>query len=472
MKVINVIELDDTEESFINIIINPEFKMNLLNNILNNILKMFNNLIGAKSDLNYHILPVENNTIKIPIFKYNTTETILSKQDLISNKIDSIQKLFEKYDFSKENSIYMWFFRSIYINYSNTKSEKIKIDNNLNSKIHNFFEKLFIIKYDDEQSYLHLNINNLEFPKVEEIKFIDGSIIYEYIDPYMIDYGLFCNYSQKLEELNYMYNGLHLFEHLLTHAWDNLESNNILYLNGSTFTNAICNIMIITSDETTLKKYTTSSIKFHIDGRKNDFWNNTNLENIKLETSRTTSETLTERILCSTGRFDPSAFKTNYSTKPFQYWCTSPFNFLITTPKKITFNEQNINKYISSIKFNVKKPKIEIFNHYPYEVLYAHKVYNDYLLKKDSKKIANNILNKKKTTAFYGVDCKLKADMDLSTLMNFLFPLLYTRKFITNEQINEYVTNTVLPYNSLLFNDTSFSSLNYKTYYLKKYIED
>lgn len=413
--------------------------------IIKLLMNYMNYQLGANTAVNYHMMPLVQLKISIPVNIYTKKEINKNINIIVKERIDMIQNLFETINWNKQNKIYLWCLRSLKI---------LNID----------LSKLFIVSSDniDYNDYLHFTIPELKLPEMKKTKLKDGSTIYQYIDKYIDNYGVFCNLSKKYSEMNYSYNILHLYEHIMTYAWKELSSADLVDLNGSTYPNGICNIYAINKTKSACEEYLYNYINFYLNGRNSNFWNNMR-EGIEVETMRTISETYLDTSLTSIGRSDAQAFDMNYDTNIFSYWCQMPFNVLITTPEEIILESNKIH----NIKYqSIPRPKIDIFKIIPLEVLRRHNEDKLYILKESSKTIIQKLLNNSDLNVLYGLDCKLIVENEnLSEMITPLYLLLYFRDDIEPENIKKYITNNIFPQSSELFNLASIAKENYKSYF-------
>ncbi len=441
----------------INIRINPELLLSkTITNCLYGILKFINGNIGSETIVNYNILPVDLQFgITIPIYKYSRSDMSMDSIEMLKKYIHLIQMHFEHFDFSKENKYLLWLFRNI-----------------SNAVITPDISKLYVITGTHEKDVVEADYLHLSFPKIEQAKYetitlVNDSKINILIDPYVDNYGLYVDYTQSMSELNYMYNALHVHEHLMTYAWKELDNKHVKLLNGSTYTNGICFIYAVLDNIETLKEYTLASIIFHIKMSDTNYVQN--MKGMEIETLRTISERNTARAYSTYGRSDQSAYKKGYNANIFSYWSSKPFNILLVSSSKVKFNYDKLNRYISECAKQQKRPPDFKFDYYPIECALHHSMTREHIYKKDTKKIVKNILKDKITNSLYGIDNRLVIDgEDISDATTWLHPLLFLSRHITNEEMNNYVSSKPLPLNAVDYDEQPLMKLNALAYINKR----
>ena len=288
---------------------------------INVFLNHFNRVLGAQTNLNYNFLPVENNVLRIPVHRYTNEDAAMKPQDLIDAKLNNLIKFCENLNIKKLSKEMLYLFRCIMNKY------------NINA----LFTVRVITTLEYENKNITLNFGNLKrIPtySVKKVKFEDGSSILFYVDELLNDNGMFLNLSIPFCEMGYAYNALHLYEHLMTKGWDDVEFKQISSYNGATYPNGLSFIYTIFNKVDDLKTTTNKTLDFVIRSRKKGFWKSEKMrENIQFETVRTISEAINDRTLSSFGRSDPSAYSGDLDKiiNIFRYWSNKPFNMLIST---------------------------------------------------------------------------------------------------------------------------------------------
>lgn len=331
-----------------------------------------NMILGAKTNINYKIYPLieEKEVIKIKIPINNNTNKDIGK-DLLHTRIKTIKNILESPNLIDEFSKPVLFITRLLLETTN-------------------FINCSRIENEDESLNYPIMYNFKKLPKIETkiIKLNDGSIIKQVIDPVIVDYGIYCDFSKNFTEMGYGYNYLHLYEHIMTYGWEKCDKENVLYYNGFTCPNAVCCIMAVLNNKHDLENYLKSFLKFI-----NKFRKNPNINGLKLETERTISETNNRADLTDFGRSDPLAYDLNYNYEIFRYWANEPMNILLITPEEIKC-EMKMETY------EVKKPKIKKFDYLPLSVIRS-RIDREYgTFKLTDKTSLKNIM--------YGKDCYLK----------------------------------------------------------------
>ena len=49
------------------------------------------------------------------------------------------------------------------------------------------------------------------------------------------NYGLVCDLSKNIDDMGFSYNALHMYEHLMTHCWDDIDKKNLSILKTNTY---------------------------------------------------------------------------------------------------------------------------------------------------------------------------------------------------------------------------------------------
>jgi hypothetical protein len=155
------------------------------------------------------------------------------------------------------------------------------------------------LKYDDFKTKIEWGpsediIKKYE-PKLRQTILKDGSKLKEIVDPFVNDYGVYINLSVPFSEMDYGYNYLHFYEHMMTYAWKNESQQNMLELNGATTCHGLCYVYNIHSNQDSMEQYLKSYLEFHMKTRNDEYWNNELLEGLKRELERTMSETLLDK---------------------------------------------------------------------------------------------------------------------------------------------------------------------------------
>ena len=414
-------------------------------------LRHLNFVIAAKTNANYHLIDNKQLYIKIPIYVYTNDEATMNPADLIEKRFETLRTFIESYDFSKDTKNTLWLIRTL-------TSLGVNLNSDFTMSVEcNEFD------YNKLEERLQFRYPDVEYPSIKRHCLKDESIIVEYEDPYFNDYGVFINLSVPFNEMGMSYNGLHIYEHLMTKGWANLSVNDQLYANGITYQNGICMVFSILNTSSAFDEYTRAAIEWMYKIRDVGFWENEINDDILLETQRTISETRTERTMASMGRSDIHAYTNSYNRKIFEYWSNKPYVILLTKPKGCRgVNVNEIEKMSTQHPLRpIDRPNNIKFKYYPYEVMVAKKYMKLYILRTEIDRIKDAILKPKlKTKVYFGVDCYMGQDMtedgnDLSEFNGVLHPLLYLCRYFTEDELNTFVRTHVTACSSTLMSNQS-----------------
>ena len=433
--------------------------------LLHRVLSILNALIGAHTNINYHIEKVVDFTIKIPIFSYTNEEKKLSLYDLVDKRINTLRDFLETINWdTMTNKIDRWAvisLRTLGVNISTDLVLTVKIDPTINYP-----------QISDEP--LCIPFPKVVLPELERVKFSDNSTITYLSSPLLTDYGVYVNLSVTFDEMGMSWNALHLYEHLMTKGWDNINNTNLVLMNGVTWPNGLCSVFAITSDIPCMKTYAASYIKYFLESRAKDFWKQqTNLDSLKLETVRTISETHNERSLTSLARSDLHAYNFEYNTNIFTYWSNKPFNIFIAGPdpiEKLKLNSQTIESYIKINPINhITRPRNITFKNLPIDTLKTKKIQQYHVLSEKLETIRKELLHMSdNTNVLYGVDCKIvSSSEDLGPYNTVIHPLVFLNNLFTTDELVTFVKSTVIP-----FSCTFFDSCALKNKYAGEYLPE
>ena len=422
--------------------ISNEFRNNMVIKTLTYLIRYLNQRCGADTVINYRILPVETETeyknnqkiykliIKFPIQQHK----IDSNDDLVLKNIKIISDYIKNKKWELDNKQYLWLWRTLY---------QLK------------YKPESYIMYDDYKEKVEWGIS-VDAIKKYEIKIRqtilkDGTKLKEILDPLINDYGLYINLSVPFSDMDYGYNYLHFYEHIMTYAWKSLSQQNVLELNGGTTCNAICYVYNIHSNSKSMEEYLKEYIDFHLKSRRNDFWKKEIVKGLETELERTTSETLMEKSLSQMAKTDPYS-QHAYNTQILQYYSNKPFEIIVYSPK-ITNAKKICEQYFNNSEELQKiTPKKIKFDYYPLHVLRDKKDRN-YLVLHINKKMENGVT---------GIDNYIHSDSDINELNTTLLKILLKDGI----DLKSCLINEPTPFSNLNINYTSTSLSDVSGYFL------
>ena len=432
--------------------------------LLYRFMSLLNSLIGAQTNINYHIERVQNFTIVIPIYPYSNIEKQITPYDLIEKRVTTVRTYLEHINWEKVASkTDQWVIGALATHGINISTDFV-ISTISPNEIG--FPNL-------NEDPLNINGFNHIKPTFKRVELNDGSIINYLSSPYLIDYAVYANLSVTFDEMGMSYNALHLYEHLMTKGWSDLDNTDLTLMNGGTWPVGLCSIFAISKKLDTLKLYAANFIKYYLESRDEGFWDKPkNRKNIELETMRTLSETRLERSMTSLARSDVHAYDFNYNTQIFQYWSNKPFNVLIAGPDGINtlkLNHETINAFIGEHPIRqIQRPKNIVVHSLPFETLRTKKLQGYHILKADPKLIHDELLKSTDTSTrwLYGVDAKIVSNVeDLSTYNTIIHPLVFMSNKYTEDELRTFVETNVIPYSCCFFDSCSL-----KPKYAGKYL--
>lgn len=404
-------------------------------------LQRLNIIIAGQSTLNYHMIPLANKPfIYIPVFPYKRSDFTNDISKLVHERVDTLKQFLSNYEFDKERSNILWYFRSILIMRDRT---------NLKGKS----QPLFKIENRDYKITEFVDIRkdmDIKYPTIKRYRLTDGSYISIWCDPYVNDsHVVLCNLSKPFSEMRYQYNALHLYEHLMTYAWKDGDHGKEAYINGLTVVNGISNVFAVLNSNDTMMDYLNRYITFLLASRDKSFWIK-NKEMLRTETVRTISETRAARSFSSPSRSDPAAYDCNYNTDIFCKWSNEPFDILLMSNVDTKIDVNAINAKILSAKRTNVQLNTPTTNYIPVEAMMDKSVIH---INRES---IENIIKAIWDAGFgnipgrlYGVDNYMVFPMEYDIRYDYrLHVLVYMHRFVKN--IKEYdeklVRNLILPW--------------------------
>lgn len=424
--------------------------------------------IGAFSKINYHMRMAKMHKITIPIYPYEVEEYHISPIELIRQKLHLLEELFEHIDWNALPKVYLWLAHSMkMLKFSFSDDVVCKVVSESMSIIDSFPKRGIIMRM-NEPSNDEVNVER-RTPNNEE------SIITIIEDPHVSDYGLFVDLSTTFDDMGMAYNALHLYEHIMTSAWDGLNARNQIMMNGATSTIGMSWIYAVLRDGKTLSQYLDASLEFIAKSRNKEFWSSKKItDSLKIETVRTISETRTERSSSMMARSDLHAYEGAYNTDIFWYWSNRPFNILV-----VVDDIKHIDEVLSKMDAicsahplqTVPRPPNHKFKNIPVESLLTKMVQTYRIERADSFDNAKHVFNNKiENGTIYGVDCKLIVeDNDEAVERNVIVlhaVLLYNR-IVKVDALKKYCNARILPYTC-----TDYASSLSAQYSITKYLNE
>lgn len=420
--------------------INKDFKNNMIIKIVTLILRKLNQRIGSDTTINYRINPVdvkckfENNAKKYKfILTFPIQQHGIQSNEKITNKvIDTLKDFIPNLNWEHIHKQYLWLWKTLY---------------QLNYKPDSY------LKYDDFKTKIVWGpsdeiIKKYE-PKLRQTNLKDGSILKEIVDPLVTDYGLYINLSVPFNDMDYGYNYLHYYEHMMTYAWKKLSQQDMLEMNGATTCHALCYVYNIHSTINSMEEYLKSYLEFHIKTRNNNFWTKELIEGMERELERTMSETLLDKSYANMAKTDPSS-QYKYNSKILEYFSNKPFEIIIYSPNETKAKEitQSIINYSSN---NTIVPKSLQYDYYPIHVC-RDKLERRYLILKTNNETKDEIK---------GIDCYIKSEENLSELKTILMQLLLSE----GKDLKQILLKTPIPNSNLNFGSATCYNDNIMSYF-------
>ena len=424
--------------------------------LLHRFMSVLNGYIGARTNLNYRIQPVKDFRITIPIYIYTNEDKQLAPFELIQKRIDTLTDALEHIEWSRYTNLQeQWIMQSLLVSGIDVSSSFVlSTDVNPLSNFNNI-----------ENEPIHINTPTYKKLDIKRVRYSDDSTITYLSSPYLTDYGMFANLSITFDEMGMSFNALHLYEHIMTYAWKDANTDKTKLINGATWPNGICSVFAVTQDLNAMKEYAALYIKFYLESRAEHFWENeSNFDGLKLETQRTISETRDERTLSSLCRSDFHAYDYKYNTKIFEYWSQRPFDILISGPlpiSELSMNENVINAFMKKNKpRNIPRPPNIKYKSLPFDVLRMKVVHQFRVLKADTEEVKKSLLfPSPDNKALYGIDSKIVSDNeDLTPYNCILHVLCYMNRLFTDEDLTKFLKRFIIPFSGTFFSETSLSS--------------
>lgn len=203
-----------------------------------------------------------------------------------------------------------------------------------------------------------------------EIKKASKSLSDEVVEiqvPYIRDGAIIIDFSRPFEEMGFMFNGLHIFEHLMCTPWVHMKKfsmENLVCLNGFTTNLGLMYVYTVHNSKASFQVYLDEMISWLNKIRTPGFWHeHMKDEEVQIEIERTISETIDVQWMVDFARSSGSAFEGNYREEVFEYWSNQPLKITLIHPYQDLFIP-----HLDSPRY-VQKPFIPTFDYLPMQVL-------------------------------------------------------------------------------------------------------
>ena len=247
--------------------------------------------------------------------------------------------------------------------------------------------------------------------------------------PYIRDGAIVIDFSRPFEDMGFMFNGLHIFEHLMCTPWVHMKKfsmENLVCLNGFTTNLGLMYVYTVHNSKASFQVYLDEMISWLNKIRTPGFWHeHMKDEEIQMEIKRTISETIDIPWMVDFARSSGSAFEGNYREEVFEYWANQPLKITLIHPYQDIFIP-NLDK-----PRPVQKPSIPTFDYLPMQALTVDS-FTTYK-KESTKEIAEQVYD----ALTYGLILKGDSGVDIQRLTGdgayFEISLLSTyRNYIKN----------------------------------------
>ena len=417
---------------------------------------IINSRIGSRTNLNYHIQPVNNFTIRIPFYIYTNDEKKLDTYSFIEKRVNTLISFLSNLDWSNcANLQELWIIHSL---------NQLGINISKSFILSTFTDER--VGFNDlDRKPISINFPETFDPEIKRVRYSDGSTILYLSSQYLSDFGIYANLTVPFSEMGMSFNALHLYEHIMTCGWKKTDYSKMKFMNGSTWPNGLCSVFAICNTLDSMKEFAACYIKFFLDSRDADFWKQAeNIESLKLETQRTISETRAERTLSSLCRSDYHAYDYNYNTNIFTYWSNKPFDLLIAgnAPiSKLQLNATTINQYIAKHPIRrVMKPNNIIYHSLPLDTIKMKCLHGFRVVSSETNEIKDALLQSSPLNkSLYGLDNKIISDNeDLNSYNILLHVLLYDNKMFSDAEVEAFVKRSVIPFSCVFFGECALCS--------------
>ena len=404
--------------------------------------------IGAKSKINYHMLPSVKDKITIPIYPYEIKESHSNAISLIRSKLEELEDVLSHIEWDKLSKRYQWLAYSIKkLGFSSLEGLKCKVISD-SPAINEMFSDVIPIQ---------MNMPTNDDAYVDQIRLNDGSIFTTLVDPYVSDYGIYVDLSIPFDEMGIMPNALHLYEHLSTEAWSDISEKDCSMINGATNAAGLSYVFSIHHTYESFKTFLDATMNFIFKSRNPEFWKSDAMQKaLKTETIRTISEIRSGRSHCLMARSDLHAYTDGYDINVFQYWSNKPFNVLctVTSKNELFATKEKLEKYSKMFPLRkIPRPPNIKYDQIPIEVLITKAAQRYKITKSTVTNNAMHILTKNiEKDTLYGIDCKIHvkdSEEKLEESNSVLHAFLFYNKVVDEKVLNDYCKKNVLPYSNM-----------------------
>lgn len=410
--------------------------------ILSKFMQVIDSIIAGHTPTNYHGARIIDNQIILPVNVLSKDDATIEAIELLHKRITIITDYFRSIDWRTHEYIHLWYIKNM-VAKGVTLSESLIITGNIPD-----------IDYTTQPEFLEMPSLNIPPTVFDRAKLCDGSLINTITDPLIPYYTVCINASVPYADMGMSYNALHLYEHLMTKCWQNCSGIHRVNLNGATYPNGNCFIYAVCNTIDAIHEYLTAAIRWLLKSRADDFWTDpVCVENIKVETQRTISETADMRNQSCFARSDARAYSFNYDTKIFTYWSNRPFDITVIGPKFNGFALERINADIKKRPIrNIQRPRNARMKHPVMEALdmgcrasplcVMKCSVNDIrkcLLSKDPQEAKSLIDNR-----LFGIDNYITGMNDVEAENNVLMLTVILNRLFTADEITERLKNICL----------------------------
>lgn len=226
--------------------------------------------------------------------------------------------------------------------------------------------------------------------------------------PYIRDGAIVIDFSRPFEEMGFMFNGLHIFEHLMCTPWVHMKKfsmENLVCLNGFTTNLGLMYVYTVHNSKASFQVYLDEMISWLNKIRTPGFWHkHMQDEEVQMEIKRTISETIDIPWMIDFARSSGSAFEGSYREEVFEYWSNQPLKITLIHPYQDVFIP-----HLDSPR-HVQKPSIPTFDYLPMQALTTQSLVT---YKKSSRKeLAEQVCD----ALMYGLVLKGDAGVDIQRL--------------------------------------------------------